>query len=167
VAKPFNSKKFDTRVCLIVKDPETDFRSQIEKLDIPCIAEVIGFDRLKRDFHQFKDKRQLLRDFDIFLADIRIYKMLPELLGKEFYSKKAFPCPIKVHGFASGEELASQLNAASESAYFIAGNGPNYSLPIGKISQDSKDIAKNVESALAPALGYLTCWDNLGFDHVS
>ena len=67
-------------------------------MDIPCIAEVIGFDRLKRDFRQFKDKRQLLRDYDLFLADIRIYKMLPELLGKEFYSKKAYPCPIKVHG---------------------------------------------------------------------
>jgi ribosome biogenesis protein UTP30 len=74
-------------------------------MDIKCIAEVIGFDRLKRDFRQFKDKRQLQRDYDVFLADIRIYKMLPELLGKEFYSKKAFPCPIKVHGFESPKGL--------------------------------------------------------------
>ena len=92
--------------------------------------------------------------------------MLPELLGKEFYAKKSFPCPIKVHGLASGQELASALISASESAYFIAGNGPYYSLPIGRISQDSKDIAKNVESALSQVLGYVTCWDNLGFDHV-
>jgi len=42
---------------LIVKDPESDFKKQIEDMDIPCIAEVIGFDRLKRDFRQFKDKR--------------------------------------------------------------------------------------------------------------
>jgi hypothetical protein len=93
--------------------------------------------------------------------------MLPELLGKDFYSKKSFPCPIKVHGLGSNEELAAQLNSASESAYFMAGNGPNYSLRIGRVSQDSKDIAKNVESALGQALGYVTCWDNLGFDHVS
>jgi len=31
--------------------------------------------------------------------------MLPELLGKEFYSKKAFPYPIKVHGFDSEKDL--------------------------------------------------------------
>jgi len=74
-------------------------------LNIPCVAEVIGFDRLKRDFHQFKDKRQLTRDYDLFLADIRIYKMLPDMLGKEFYQKKAYPCPIKVHGFKSGKDL--------------------------------------------------------------
>lgn len=71
--------------------------------------------------------------------------MLPELLGKEFYAKKAFPCPIKVHGLGSAQELESQLNSAAECAYFSAGNGPNYSLRIGRISQDSKDIAKNVE----------------------
>ena len=55
--KPFNSSKHDTRICIFVKDPEADFKAQIASLKIPCIAEVIGFDRLKRDFHQFKDKR--------------------------------------------------------------------------------------------------------------
>jgi hypothetical protein len=57
VSKPFNKKENDTRVCIIVKDPESDFRAQIASMNIPCVAEVIGFDRLKRDFHQFKDKR--------------------------------------------------------------------------------------------------------------
>jgi len=28
------------------------------------------------------------------------------------------------------------------------GNGPNYSIKVGKVSQDSKDVVKNVESAL-------------------
>ena len=66
---------------------------------------MIGFDRLKREFREFKDKRNLLNDYDFFLADIRIYKMLPELLGKAFYTKKAFPCPIKVHGFENSDDL--------------------------------------------------------------
>lgn len=90
---------------MFVKDPEADFKEQISDLNIPCIAEVIGFDRLRREFHEFKDKKKLLRDFDVFLADIRIYKMLPECLGREFYQKKMFPCPIKVHGFGSSKDL--------------------------------------------------------------
>jgi hypothetical protein len=52
----------------------------------------------------------------LFLADIRIYKMLPEMLGKEFYAKKAFPCPIKVHGFSSPSKLEEQLNKAASEA---------------------------------------------------
>jgi hypothetical protein len=55
--KPFFSKEYDTRVCLIVKDPESEFKRAIENLNIPCIAEVIGFDRLRREYRDFKDKR--------------------------------------------------------------------------------------------------------------
>ena len=73
--------------------------------------------------------------------------MLPELLGKDFYEKKAYPCPIKVHGL-NDSELQDHLNKAAQSSYFIMGNGPNYSVKIGKISQDATDVAKNVEAAL-------------------
>jgi hypothetical protein len=38
--------------------------------------------------------------------------MLPELLGKDFYEKKAYPCPIKVHGM-SDSELQDHLNKAA------------------------------------------------------
>ena len=69
------------------------------------MAKVIGFDKLKRNFRQYKDKRALLKEYDGFLADLRVYKMLPELMGKEFYNRKKYPCPIKVHGFDSPSEL--------------------------------------------------------------
>ena len=47
---PITSAKYNSRACLFVKDPESEFKKQIEDMDVPCIAEVIGFDRLKRDF---------------------------------------------------------------------------------------------------------------------
>lgn len=59
--------------------------------------------------------------------------MLPECLGKEFYSKKKYPYPIKLHGLDK-KELQKQLNRASKATYFMQGNGPNYSLKIGKAS---------------------------------
>jgi ribosomal protein L1 len=105
-----------------------------------------------------------LKDFDFFLADIRIYKLLPELLGKEFYAKKAFPCPIKVHDC----DLEEQLNAACRCSYFTMGNGPNYSIKIGKVSSmEAKSIAKNAETALGHILGYVCCWDQIAFENVS
>ena len=66
---------------------------------------MIGYDKLKRNFRQFKDRRTLIKEYDGFLADIRIYQMLPECLGKEFYEKKKFPCPIKLHGFETPKQL--------------------------------------------------------------
>lgn len=50
---------------------------------------------------------------------------------------------MKLHGFESEKELEAQLNTASESAYFIPGNGPNYSVKIGRIKMSDKDVQKN------------------------
>ncbi len=75
----------------------------------------------------------MLKDYDQFLADLRIYKMLPEVLGKSFYEKKKYPCPLKLHDFEP-KELQKQLNKASKATYFMAGNGPNYAVKIGRTS---------------------------------
>lgn len=92
--------------------------------------------------------------------------MLPEMLGKDFYNKKVFPCPIKLHGFDSSAKLEAHLNQAASDAYFTQGNGPNYSCKIGRVSMDSKDIARNAEQALGQILGYTCCWDQIDFSKV-
>lgn len=165
---PFNNAENNTRVCVLVKDPAKEFKAQLESLDIPCIAQVIGYSKLKKEYHQFKDKKNLLKQFDLFLADLRIYKMLPECLGKKFYIKKKYPCPIKLHGFATGKELENQLNKASQATYFMQGNGPNYALRVGRTSQEPKDIANNIEEALPQALAYVSAFsdDTIKFSNV-
>lgn len=95
---PIYGADYNTRACLFVRDPDSDIKNKLSDADVPCLAEVVGYDRLNREFRQFKDKRALLNDFDLFFADIRIYQMLPEKLGKHFYRKKLYPCPMKLHG---------------------------------------------------------------------
>ena len=127
---------------------------------------MIGYDKLKRNFKQFKDKRQLLKDYDAFLADLRVYKMLPEVMGKEFYSRKKYPCPVKLHGL-SPDELESTLNKAAASTAFMLGNGPNYSVRVGQTFQPAKEVAKNAVQALGQALAYATVHDDISMDAVS
>jgi ribosome biogenesis protein UTP30 len=89
--------------------------------------------------------------------------MLPECLGKEFYAKKKYPCPLKLHGFSDPKDLQKQLNNASKATYFMQGNGPNYSLRIGKASQEAGNIAENIEQALPFALAYVCAHDDIKF----
>lgn len=105
VPHPFNSKDYNTRVCMFVKDPAREIKNQLAELKVPCFAKVIGYDKLRRNFKQFKDRRKLVQEYDTFLADIRVYKLLPSCLGREFYDKKKYPCPIKIHGFEEPKEL--------------------------------------------------------------
>jgi ribosome biogenesis protein UTP30 len=89
--------------------------------------------------------------------------MLPECLGKEFYAKKKYPCPLKLHGFSDPKDLQKQLNNAAKATYFMQGNGPNYSLRIGKASQEASNIAENIEQALPFALAYVCAHDDIKF----
>ena len=168
IPHPFYSAAENTRICIFVKDPARAFKDQIQDMDLPCVAKVIGFDKLKRNFHQFKDKRTLHKEYDTFLSDLRVYKMLPEQLGKEFYANKKYPVPIKVHDLDK-KELKEQLNVASAATQFMQGNGPNYSLKIGRTNQKATDVALNAQQALAQALAYLTCHESerIGFANVA
>lgn len=51
LAHPIYGPQYDTRACLFVKDPETETKQQFDGSDVPCLAEVMGFDRLKKEFH--------------------------------------------------------------------------------------------------------------------
>lgn len=164
---PFTTKEHNSRFCVFVKDPAREFKDQIQDLDIPCVAKVIGYDKLKRNFHQYKDKRALLKEYDGFLADLRVYKMLPELLGKEFYSRKKYPCPIKVHGFENTSELEAQLNRATSASQFMLGNGPNYSVKTGMTFQKAAQVADNILQGMGQALAYATVHDDIEFNQVT
>jgi len=158
----FSAEKQGSRVCVFVKDPARDFKDAIQDLDIPAIAKVIGFTKLRKEFREYKDRQKLLGEYDLFLADLRIYKMLPQCLGKQFYQSKKYPMPLKLHGF-EGEELQEQLNSAVATAQFMAGNGPNYSLKVGRTSMEAKDIVKNAVAALPQSLTYVTMHDGIAF----
>ena len=100
------------------------------------------------------------------MADLRVYKILPEALGKEFYAKKKYPCPLKLHGFTDPKELQKQLNKAAKATYFMQGNGPNYSLRVGRTSQEAGNIAENIEQSLPFALSYVAANDDIKFSSV-
>jgi hypothetical protein len=42
----------------------------------------------------------------------------------------------------------------------MMGNGPNYSLKVGRTGQKASDVALNVQQALAQAFAYLTCHES-------
>ena len=72
---------------------------------------------------------------------------------------------MKLHNL-SEEELKSKLNGITEGTAFMIGNGPNYSVRVGRTSMTSKQVAKNIEGALAQALTYVTMHDGIKFSKV-
>lgn len=92
----------DLRICLITTDPQRAVKNVIADPAFPeqlksRITRVIGLTKLKARYKTFEQKRQLLSEHDIFLADDRIITRLPSVLGKVFYKGTAKrPIPISV-----------------------------------------------------------------------
>jgi hypothetical protein len=58
------------------------------------------------------------------------------------------------------------LNKAAKATFFMQGNGPNYSIRVGRTSQDAGSIAENIEQALPFALAYVCAHDDIKFSSV-
>jgi ribosome biogenesis protein UTP30 len=65
---------------------------------------VLTLSSLRKKYGAYASRRELLRQFDMFLADDRIIPMLAKLLGKNFFKAKKQPVPLKI---TRKEELAA------------------------------------------------------------
>ena len=165
VPHPIYGKKYDTRACLFIKDPEREFLDKIQDLDLPCLSKCITYKTLKKEYERYHDKQDLIKEFDLFFSDIRVYKMLPKPLGKFFYIQKKFPHPANLHKLA-GSELESAINELFNQTYFHIRNGPNYTLRVARASMKTKEITENVISAVHHSLPYLLMHDGIKHDRV-
>ena len=48
----------------------------------------------------------------------------------------------------------------------MLGNGPNYSVKVGKTFQQAKDVASNAMDALSQVIAYASVHDEIDFDKV-
>lgn len=89
-------------ICLITTDPQRVVKNAVADPTFPRalssrITRIIGLTKLLAKYKSFEQRRQLLSEHDIFLADDRIVARLPKALGKVFYkgtSKRPIPVSI-------------------------------------------------------------------------
>ena len=65
----------------------------------------VKYDKLKTNFTEYKDKKNLLKSFDLFFCERRISPLLKKHLGKHFYEKKKFPFPVSFDDVEAEGEL--------------------------------------------------------------
>jgi ribosome biogenesis protein UTP30 len=95
-----NDKVEDADICIIVKDKAT--KANIKQM-IPLfpshlgnVKKIIPLESLRKKYTQFQQRRELLHQYTIFLADDRILPMVGSLLGKSFFQSKKQPIPVCV-----------------------------------------------------------------------
>lgn len=109
-----------------------------------------------------KKKRELYHQFKIFLVDEAILNIMPNTLGKVFYSKGSsndkIPIPIKVTSTTTGPQtngkqlsivtLTNQLNKVLNNTYYLPPIGNNITIKIGKLKFDNNDLIANINDVV-------------------
>ena len=146
-----NTSDQSLRICLITADPQRNYKDLIAHPTFPLdvskrIARVIGLTKLKAKYKSYESRRQLLGEYDVFLADDRVITFLPGVLGKPFYkggSKR--PVPINLQG--KRQNFDEQGNKRRK----LAEGGTK----VTKAELDPAAVAKEVERTLSATLVHL------------
>jgi len=150
--------KSNSQICLFVKDPKDDFKELNVHKDLGFKVKLIDIGKLKRGYSRFKERRSLLKEFDIFLCDSRVYFLLKKLLGKPFYVSKKYPLPLKFD-YTKPEEIKQNIQQAVEnSSHFHMTHGPNYTLRISREMATEEEILKNVFESLPSFVTHILKW---------
>ncbi|KAJ8413620.1 hypothetical protein AAFF_G00081270 [Aldrovandia affinis] len=117
-----NGMRTDTgEVCLFTKDEPNMTADQTERFykklltekGVKRVTEVIPFKVLKTEYKPFEAKRRLLGNFDLFLADARIYRLLPSHIGKHFYVGKKTPLSVNLQSKQLGHDLERLIQGST------------------------------------------------------
>ncbi|KAF2154407.1 ribosomal protein L1 [Myriangium duriaei CBS 260.36] len=169
-----------TKICLITADPQRQYKDLIEHPNFPAatrglIAKVIGLEKVKARYKSFEARRQLVSEYDIFLADDRTVTQLPKLLGKVFYHGGAKrPIPINLQGkkdrndekgekrkplvqggtkairdAPNPESVAREIERALSSALVHLSPGTNTSVKVGTTRMSAEQVQANIDAVVA------------------
>lgn len=82
------------------KKEHKDLLKQFEPL-----WKFVKYDKLKTNFTEYKDKKSLMKTFDLFFCERKIAPLLKTHLGKHFYEKHKFPYPVELDSLVTNNEL--------------------------------------------------------------
>eukprot|EP00501_MAST-03F_sp_TOSAG23-6_P001234 GSMAST32.ASY1.ANO1.1280.1 assembled CDS len=146
---PIPNTLFDensTEMCLFVKESDAkDVKAKLEAEPVDGLKKVIGLNKLRKNYAQYKQRRELLSSYDVFLTDDRILPMLPKAIGKKFFVAKKQPIPIKVIG---RRNLKKQVERARNATYLYLGWGACSSVRIGLTNMEHEAIVDNIMGAM-------------------
>jgi len=137
----------NARVCLITADPQRTYKDIVANPSFPSdlaarIGRVIGLQKLKAKYKSYESRRQLLGEYDIFLADERIVTYLPATLGKIFFkSTTKRPIPVSLTGSAKpakdadGKKIKKKSEKEGDKGSSIAGTPAEVASAIQKTFQ--------------------------------
>jgi len=132
-----------TEMCLFSATPQRKFKDIVAaNSDLSCIKRVIDVPHLRKKYKTFEQKRQLYKSYELFLADVRVLKRLPAVLGKAFMYREKMP--VSVHA-STDEALTSSVKLVAQyTTAKLHRNSAMCTITVGNTGIVGSDLVENI-----------------------
>uniref|UniRef100_UPI0037E87AF6 ribosomal L1 domain-containing protein 1 n=1 Tax=Semicossyphus pulcher TaxID=241346 RepID=UPI0037E87AF6 len=118
---PHGQRPDTDEVCLFTRDEpnmtseqtQRFYKKLLEVKGVKNISEIIPYKALKTEYKPYEAKRRLLGNFDIFLSDDRVRRLLPSHLGKHFYERKKEPLCVNLQSKQLARDIQRVIQGTS------------------------------------------------------
>lgn len=143
-------EEFETKNLFILTNEFKNENKQILS-ELKGNWKFIRYDKIKKEFKEFKDKRGILNNFDLFFCDKSLVSSLKKSLGTKFFERKKYPYPVDLSVFKENKDKANLSNfkdfldsLIKKTTYLHLGQGTEFSVKIGRAEKMSDiDVLKN------------------------
>ncbi|KAI8331164.1 ribosomal protein L1/ribosomal biogenesis protein [Chlamydoabsidia padenii] len=132
-----------TRRCLFSKDSQQATKDLLTSQKVKGIHKVIGISKFRKQHGSKEAQQQLLDQYDVFMADQRLVKVLRQTLGKDFY-KRTTPLLINM----KETDIQKQVIHSIHSTYMNFRKGDCHSIKIAIAGQTPKQAYENIINAI-------------------
>ncbi|OQR96107.1 hypothetical protein ACHHYP_17033 [Achlya hypogyna] len=139
-----HSMRDDGDCVLFVKDADLKrIKEALKKDPVPAITKVMGLKKIKEQFTDAKERRELYLSYATFLVDERVLTTLKTLLGKGFFDAKKQPFAVQVSMRNVGAHVRQVLTGTT----MVLSTGPCINVKVAHHKMPNADIVDNVMDA--------------------
>ncbi|XP_008295907.1 ribosomal L1 domain-containing protein 1 [Stegastes partitus] len=118
---PHGQRTDTDEICLFTRDEpkmtseqtQRFYKKFLEEKGVKNISEIIPYKVLKTEYKPYEAKRRLLGNFDLFLSDARIRRLLPSHIGKHFYERKKEPLSVDLQSKHLARDIQRVIQGTS------------------------------------------------------
>lgn len=131
-------------VRIITKDPQKEWSSKFKEAFPPFPVKTYSIEKWRKRFTRAADRRQFLKETNLFMADRRVGHILGDILGADFFEKKRTPVLVNLEK----EDILEDVKHVFECTMALLPKGYKFACPIGKLSWQTDEVADNGVDAI-------------------
>ncbi|CAJ1080605.1 ribosomal L1 domain-containing protein 1 [Xyrichtys novacula] len=157
---PHGQRTETEEVCLFTRDEpnmtseqtQRFYKKLMEVKGVKNVTEIIPYKVLKTEYKPYEAKRRLLGNFDLFLSDDRIRRLLPSHIGKHFYLTKKEPLCVNLES----KHLARDIERVIQGTRLkVSNRGCCCTARVAHSGMTADEVTENIEATVQTVVAKL------------